>query len=66
MSRMTRSRLLSTVLLAALLGGEGSAGRLLTDEGMYEELLRTLVDLNAILADIRRDPQRFVPDISVF
>ncbi len=53
-------------LLATVLAGEGSAGRLFTDEAMYEELLRTLVELNAILEDVRRDPERYVPDISVF
>jgi phospholipid/cholesterol/gamma-HCH transport system substrate-binding protein len=53
-------------LLAALLAGEGSAGRLFTDEAMYEELLRTLVELNTMLEDVRRDPARYVPDISVF
>lgn len=53
-------------LLTALLSGEGSAGRLFTDETMYEELLRTLVELNSILEDVRRDPGRYVPDISVF
>lgn len=53
-------------LLGSLLAGEGSAGRLFTDEQMYEELLRTLVELNSILEDVRRDPARYMPDISVF
>lgn len=53
-------------LLAGLLAGEGSAGRLFSDEELYEELLRTLVELNAILEDVRRDPERYVPEISVF
>ncbi len=65
------SELTSTVsradsLLGSLLSGEGSAGRLFTDETMYEELLKTLVELNTILEDVRRDPARYMPDISVF
>jgi len=53
-------------LLAGLLAGQGSAGRLFSDEELYEELLRTLVELNSMLEDVRRDPSRYVPDISVF
>lgn len=53
-------------LLAGMLAGQGSFGRLLDDEELYEELLRTLVELNGMLEDVRRDPARFMPDISVF
>jgi phospholipid/cholesterol/gamma-HCH transport system substrate-binding protein len=53
-------------LLAGLVAGEGSFGRLLDDEQLYEELLRTLVELNGMLEDVRRDPSRYVPEISVF
>ena len=53
-------------LLAGMLAGQGSVGRLLEDEELYEELLRTLVELNGMLEDVRRDPARFVPEISVF
>ena len=53
-------------LLAGLLAGQGSVGRLLDNEQLYEELLRTLVELNGMLEDVRRDPARFVPEISVF
>ena len=53
-------------LLAGLLAGEGSAGRMFNDEELYEELLRTLVELNGMLEDVRRDPSRYVPEISVF
>jgi phospholipid/cholesterol/gamma-HCH transport system substrate-binding protein len=53
-------------LLARLQAGVGSAGKLLTDEGLYEELLKTVVDLNALLAAVREDPKRFVPPVSVF
>ena len=53
-------------LLASVMSGTGSAGRLFTDEQMYEELLRTLVELNSILEDVRRDPERYVPDVSIF
>ena len=53
-------------LLAGMLAGQGSVGRLLDDEQLYEELLQTLVELNGMLEDVRRDPARYVPEISVF
>ena len=63
---LTGSVVRADSLLAGLLSGEGSAGRMFTDEELYEELLRTLVELNGMLEDVRRDPSRFVPEISVF
>ncbi len=37
----------------------GTVGRLLTDHQLYDQLNKLSTDLNAILADVRRDPQRY-------
>lgn len=63
--------LLSTVertdsLLARVESGEGTFGRMLDDPQMYEELLKTVVDLGSLLEQVREDPERYVPDVSIF
>lgn len=63
--------LLSTVertdsLLARVESGEGAFGRMLDDPKMYEELLKTVVDLGSLLEEVRENPDRYVPDVSVF
>ncbi len=37
----------------------GMVGRLLTDHQLYDQLNKLTTDLSAILADLRRDPQRY-------
>lgn len=63
--------LLSTIertdsLLARVEAGEGSVGRMMEDPGLYEQLLKTVVDLGTLLEEVREDPDRYVPDVSVF
>ncbi len=53
-------------LLVNLESGEGAMGRLFTDPGLYEELLKTVVDFGSLLEAVREDPERFVPEVSVF
>lgn len=53
-------------LLASLESGEGAVGRLFTDPLLYEELLKTMVDFGSLLEAVREDPERFVPEVSVF
>jgi phospholipid/cholesterol/gamma-HCH transport system substrate-binding protein len=53
-------------LLASLESGEGAMGRLFTDPLLYEELLKTMVDFGSLLEAVREDPERFVPEVSVF
>lgn len=53
-------------LLARVEAGEGSIGKMLEDPRLYEELLRSVVDLGTLLDDVRGDPDRYVPDVSVF
>jgi phospholipid/cholesterol/gamma-HCH transport system substrate-binding protein len=46
-------------LMGLLTNPNGMAGRLLTDHQLYDQLNKLATDLNAILADVRRDPQRY-------
>lgn len=53
-------------LLAALESGEGTIGQLLSDQTMYESLLKLLVDLQAVVQEIRDNPRKFIPPVKVF
>ena len=58
------ARLVSTTrsadsLLTMLTQGNGFAARMLTDQHLYDNLNKAITDLNAILADVRRDPGRY-------
>jgi phospholipid/cholesterol/gamma-HCH transport system substrate-binding protein len=46
-------------LVRMLTSGKGTASKMLTDQQLYDQLNKTLTDLNAILADVRRDPKRY-------
>lgn len=39
--------------------GNGLANKLLTDQQLYDQLNKAITDLNAILADVRRDPRKY-------
>lgn len=63
--------LLSTIertdsLLARVENGEGSFGKMMEDPRLYEQLLKTVVDLGSLLEEVRENPDRYVPDVSVF
>jgi phospholipid/cholesterol/gamma-HCH transport system substrate-binding protein len=47
-------------VLARLEAGEGSAGRLLHDPQLYTELSGAARDVRELVADIRRDPRRYL------
>ena len=53
-------------LLALIEAGEGLIGRLMTDEQVYEQILKLVVDMNAFLTDVRENPKKFIPPIKVF
>ena len=53
-------------LLAALESGEGTLGQMLTDQELYESLLKLLVDVQAVVAELRENPRKYVPPIKVF
>ncbi|HSH45712.1 MAG TPA: hypothetical protein VK966_07645, partial [Longimicrobiales bacterium] len=44
---------------------EGSLNRLLEDPALYDEFLKTIVDLQNLIRDIRDDPRRFRPEVRV-
>jgi phospholipid/cholesterol/gamma-HCH transport system substrate-binding protein len=53
-------------LLAALESGDGTLGQLLTDQELYEGLLKLLVDVQAVVSELRENPRKYVPPIRVF
>jgi len=46
-------------LMRMLTNGNGLASKLLTDQTLYDQLNKLVTDLNAVLADVRRDPTRY-------
>jgi phospholipid/cholesterol/gamma-HCH transport system substrate-binding protein len=46
-------------LLHATRTGDGVVPRLLNDQELYDRLNKTLTDLNAVLEDVRRNPERY-------
>ncbi|HEY6546460.1 MAG TPA: MlaD family protein [Vicinamibacteria bacterium] len=47
-------------VLAQVEKGEGTAGRLVQDPELYNNLNGTLKDLRQLVADVRRDPQKYL------
>jgi len=47
-------------LMHMLTNGNGLASKLLTDQTLYDQLNKLVTDLNAVLADVRRDPARYM------
>jgi phospholipid/cholesterol/gamma-HCH transport system substrate-binding protein len=45
--------------------GEGTLGRLVSDEQLYRDLQSTLASVNSLLEDIKRDPTRYFK-LSIF
>lgn len=55
------------VLVTKLNEGEGTAGQLLKDKQLYENMNGAVGDLRALVADIRKDPRKFLNiKVSVF
>jgi phospholipid/cholesterol/gamma-HCH transport system substrate-binding protein len=50
-------------LMKAIAGGQGTAGKLLTDQTLYDQLNKLVTDLSAILADIRKDPSKYMKGV---
>lgn len=45
--------------------GNGTIQRLATDPRMYDELLKAVVDLQTVLAEVRANPKKYVPPIQI-
>jgi phospholipid/cholesterol/gamma-HCH transport system substrate-binding protein len=50
-------------LMRSLTDGQGTASKLLTDQTLYDQLNKLVTDLSAILADVRRDPSRYMKGV---
>ncbi len=40
-------------------GNGGTMKKLFSDQQLYDQLVKTVTELNKVLADVRRDPQRY-------
>jgi len=52
-------------LFAKVHQGDGALQRFLTDPGLYDEFLKTVVDFQTVIADMRANPKKFVPPVQV-
>ncbi len=50
-------------LMKSLSSGQGTVGKLMSDQTLYDQLNKLVTDLSAILADIRKDPSRYMKGI---
>lgn len=46
-------------LVKSVNSGNGTASKLLRDQQLYDQLLKAVTDLNTVLADVKKDPQRY-------
>ena len=47
-------------LFEGLQGGEGTAGQLLRDRQLYENMNAAASELRALIGDIRKDPKKYL------
>jgi len=47
-------------LMATLTKGNGFAARMLNDQQLYDNMNKLVSDLSAIIADVRKDPRRYM------
>lgn len=45
--------------------GDGTIQRLLTDPALYDQFLKTIIDLQRLIDDIRADPRKYRPEVNV-
>jgi phospholipid/cholesterol/gamma-HCH transport system substrate-binding protein len=47
-------------VVSNLESGKGTAGRLLQDQQLYENMNHAVVELRDLLAEVRKDPQKYL------
>jgi phospholipid/cholesterol/gamma-HCH transport system substrate-binding protein len=52
-------------LIGALQSGQGTAGKLMNDDKLYNNINYTVISLNQLLANLRENPKRYV-NVSIF
>ena len=50
----------SDSLLKLLTSGKGTAGKVLADQALYDNILKMTTDLNALIADFRANPKKYI------
>jgi phospholipid/cholesterol/gamma-HCH transport system substrate-binding protein len=58
--RITRLLAATDAMIASLNAGEGRAGRLLTNQQLYESLNGSLKSMETLLRDFREDPRKYL------
>lgn len=53
-------------IMKMLTTGNGLASKLLSDQTLYDQLNKLVTDLNAVLADVRKDPARYTKGMIQF
>jgi len=46
-------------LVSTMSSGKGTMQKLFTDQELYDQLVKTVTELNKVLVDVRRDPRRY-------
>lgn len=64
--KLTSTSVRADSLLAALESGEGTLGQMLTDQELYDSFLKLLVDIQAVVTELRENPRKYVPPIKIF
>ena len=54
-----------TAITRSFQSGNGTLQRLMTDPGLYDQFLKSVVDLQTMINDIRANPKKFMPDVNV-
>ena len=50
-------------MMKSLSSGQGTVGKFITDQTLYDQLNKLVTDLSAILADVRKDPSRYMKGV---
>lgn len=54
-----------SALLQRLNQTDGSLNRLMTDPRLFDEFLKSVIDLQTLIADVRENPKKYVPPVNV-